>query len=348
MESTAARSRKQQQQKEKVNLFGRLTKEETLEVRSFVISLIFHSCLLLFLALLVFKTEINKPIVIALSFNNSTEDIVETDTILSIEDLVKTDDLQDSNDALSDQQIVSDNTEYVVQVEPVLEYENIDKNSSALNEITEKDLMAEVKVEETQVSHTNANTTSDANGILSELIQTTYNGLREQNSQSRTLSRQMAGSSFAGSGYGIDKRLANAGAKSGDVQISIAWDTTDDIDLHVLFTNGNGLVDSISFMNRVGQRSGGMLDIDMNANSSMLNAAPVENVFWPKNKTPKGYFTVYVHFYRSWTGNTKVPIKIRIKCEEKISDHEIMAILGRSPQEVTRFTFPSDLVGYKF
>lgn len=137
----------------------------------------------------------------------------------------------------------------------------------------------------------------------------------------------------------LDQRLSAAGAKTGDVQVSMSWNTIDDIDLYIMFSPGNGLADNINWMNRLGKLSSGMLDIDMNANSAFLSNQPVENIFWPPNSSPSGHFVVYVHFYRSWTGNKRVPVLVRIKQRDSITEHQIVALIYSSPQEVTRFNF---------
>lgn len=149
-----------------------------------------------------------------------------------------------------------------------------------------------------------------------------------------------AGAAAAGSGE-IDSRLKSAGAKTGDVQISLSWNTIDDMDLHVSFTPGNGLVDNINWTNRLGRLSNGMLDIDMNANSGFLSAVPVENIFWPPQSSPSGVFTVYVHFFRSWSGANKVPVIVRIKNGAKTEVFQVVALLRSNPQQVKQFSRPA-------
>lgn len=137
------------------------------------------------------------------------------------------------------------------------------------------------------------------------------------------------------------RRLEAAGAKTGDVQISLAWNTIDDIDLHVTYTPGNGLVDNINWVNRVGRLSSGMLDVDMNAHSGNVSATPVENVFWPPGSSPNGFITVYVHFFRSWSGKAQVPVLVRIKRGEEFTQHSVRAVLNANPQVVKQFEFPN-------
>ena len=148
------------------------------------------------------------------------------------------------------------------------------------------------------------------------------------------------------SSFGIEQRLLAAGAKTGDVQVSLAWNTVDDIDLHVSFTPGNGLIDTINWTRRRGQFTGGMLDIDMNASAGLLQNQAVENIFWPPGSSPRGYFIVYVHFFRTWSGDHQTPVLVRIKNGETVTEHKVMAVYGGLPQEVARFNFGAK--NYKF
>ncbi len=129
-------------------------------------------------------------------------------------------------------------------------------------------------------------------------------------------------------GTSIEKRLETAGAKTGDIQISLAWNTTDDVDLHVEFTpHGKGaLMSEINWQSRRG-RYGGYLDIDMNAGGGRFSRAPVENIFWPRGSSPKGFFRVGAQLFAS---RTKRPVKItiRIKIGSDIKTINDVVVLG--------------------
>ena len=86
------------------------------------------------------------------------------------------------------------------------------------------------------------------------------------------------------------ERLAREGAKSGDVQVSLIWNNYNDLDLHVVCPSG----ERIFFDNR-NSKCGGELDVDMNVKPA--SRKPVENVYWPENKAPRGTYKVYLHHY---------------------------------------------------
>ena len=88
----------------------------------------------------------------------------------------------------------------------------------------------------------------------------------------------------------FSERLRQAGARSGDVQISLEWKNVNDLDLHVIDPNGEEI-----FYNHRQSRAGGKLDVDMNA--SQLTTRPVENVYWPEQGAARGAYRVdVVHF----------------------------------------------------
>lgn len=147
-----------------------------------------------------------------------------------------------------------------------------------------------------------------------------------------------AGSEFAnvdGGTGSFERRLKSYGAKTGDVQISLMWDTADDIDLHVEHYSV-GSSERIGWDNRVGY-SGGMLDIDMNA-AGPQNNQPIENVFWPKGSNPRGEFVVGIHFYRSWTGRRTLPVTLRVQTNKGVTKKQYQISLVNPITPVFRFS----------
>lgn len=141
-----------------------------------------------------------------------------------------------------------------------------------------------------------------------------------------------------GSGDNMESRLANAGAKTGEIQISLFWNTCDDIDLHVYYTPGNGLCDNIHWKNRYGRLSKGILDVDMNAQGPH-NFKCVENIFWPYGSSPRGMFVVQAHLFRSWSGQKNVPITVRIKIGNDTKILNGVVWNGAAPTMITKFSY---------
>jgi hypothetical protein len=104
----------------------------------------------------------------------------------------------------------------------------------------------------------------------------------------------------------VARRLAEAGARSGDVQITLSWNSVDDLDLHCYAPNG----DHIYYGNRrVG--SGGELDVDRNA-SPPFSREPIENIYWPSGAAPRGRYEIAVRHFRYHGGPTPTPFRVEV------------------------------------
>jgi hypothetical protein len=306
-------------------------------------SLIIHSVLLTVLALVCGSTEPPKPIAIELSFTDSSNEEPIEDIAVGI--LPSLQELSSAVDALSGTQNKnaddSDNIPSIdienikvpsVDVEQSITYVSITDIDSLLTKIDIED--ESLSIENTQQQESSHVAVSN-NDAVSAIM-----GSLQQGIDNNTKIVGAAAARNNSSGGDIEGRLSAYGAKTGDVQISLAWNTIDDVDLHVKFTPGNGIIDSIDWTNRIGRLSNGMLDIDMNANSTAISQSPVENIFWPPGSSPNGFFTVYIHFFRSWTGNQKVPVVVRIKNGNKIEQFTVIAQLYSNPQIVKQFSYP--------
>jgi hypothetical protein len=309
---------------------------------SFLTSFIVHIAILLTMACLYDMPNTIQKISLTLDFNSNGRDISDVD--------LDNPELPDFTSLIVENS-VTENKEYTE------EYSYQDSPPDIENSVSEailsepsailsssydtKDLLASIQTKEydhnkqadvfkEQDDHSPVNGTKQ---ILEDLVKVTGNGVRFNQSQPNPFRH------LSGTGSSMEARLKSAGAETGAIQISMSWDTIDDIDLHVSYTPGNGLVDNINWINRKGHISGGMLDIDMNADSNLLEHNPVENIFWPNNSNPIGYYVVKVHFYRSWTGSSRVPVLIRVKIRDKIQTFNSVAVRHLSPQKVTEFNY---------
>lgn len=112
----------------------------------------------------------------------------------------------------------------------------------------------------------------------------------------------------------FESRLAAAGARSGDIRISLMWNNVNDIDLHVFDPRG----EEIFYLNRRA-RSGGILDIDRNADRPLTDR-PVENVFWPEGGAPPGVYRVFINHYRNNGGQDPTRYVVRVLVRGKSQD----------------------------
>jgi hypothetical protein len=80
---------------------------------------------------------------------------------------------------------------------------------------------------------------------------------------------------------------------TGDVQITLIWEDTNDLDLRVTDPLGN-----ILNTDRRTSPTGGVLDVDANALcETNVSSSPRENVFWPVGRAPRGEYKVRVEYF---------------------------------------------------
>ncbi|MFH1533249.1 MAG: hypothetical protein ABIK09_21190 [Pseudomonadota bacterium] len=89
----------------------------------------------------------------------------------------------------------------------------------------------------------------------------------------------------------MQKTLSVESVGSGDIQVSVAWDHDDDVDLHVVEPTGC----EIYYANDI-CGSGGWLDLDSNPACS-IDGINNENIFWPLGQAPTGTFIVRMDYY---------------------------------------------------
>lgn len=80
--------------------------------------------------------------------------------------------------------------------------------------------------------------------------------------------------------------------QTGDVQVTLRWDTADDLDLFVRDPFG----EEVSYF-QPEIASGGQLDVDANAGCSERMAEPVENIFWPTGGGVPGNYVIKVDLF---------------------------------------------------
>lgn len=97
----------------------------------------------------------------------------------------------------------------------------------------------------------------------------------------------------------IKERVKTAGGNvNAFLRVSLSWFNFDDLDIHVQEPGRTAALNShdhIYYGNKISHRTGGNLDVDMNAGHGTFRE-PVENVVWTdKNRIVKGWYTVTIH-----------------------------------------------------
>ena len=135
----------------------------------------------------------------------------------------------------------------------------------------------------------------------------------------------------------LDQRLEREGGKSGAVQVSLAWDDFNDLDLHLFCPSGERI-----YFNNKDSDCGGELDVDMNVKPVSDNA--VENVVWQENP-PKGTYKVGVHFYkyhRKRGTKKRTKYRLRVAIFGQVQEYSGMIKYGSAIQMVTGFTIGTE------
>ena len=118
---------------------------------------------------------------------------------------------------------------------------------------------------------------------------------------------------------------------TGDVQVTLIWYTTDDLDLWV--TDPEGV--SIGYSND-NSPSGGELDVDANA-GSLPTSEPVENIFWPTGEAPQGAYSVKVVYFSNV--NTIEPVNYIVRMLVDGETSEYTGVLEAENDEIVITTF---------
>jgi hypothetical protein len=123
---------------------------------------------------------------------------------------------------------------------------------------------------------------------------------------------------------------------TGDIQVTLRWATTDDLDLAVTDPSGN----VVAYYNPA-VPSGGQLDVDANAGCfSDASQTPIENIFWPPTEAPQGNYTIEVNLFTR-CASTTAPIQFEITLLVQGNTETISGTVDDQNQIFTReFSLP--------
>lgn len=144
----------------------------------------------------------------------------------------------------------------------------------------------------------------------------------------------------------IKERVKKAGGNvSGDLCCRLSWFNRDDLDLSMVQPNGN----MIYFSNRICNKTGGQLDVDMNVRGETRE--PVENIFYTNcSKMIKGNYTLQVHNFKK-RETTDIGFEIEIDAKGTVYNYSYDKPVKTNERitvavinwDGTKFTVVSDL-----
>lgn len=129
------------------------------------------------------------------------------------------------------------------------------------------------------------------------------------------------------------RRLQREGGRTGDVRITLVWNNRNDLDLWCEDPSGERI-----FYGDPRARSGGRLDVDMNANPRNTSDEPVENIFWPAGGAPRGEYRVLVHHFRNHGASDPTPYQVEVYNHGVTRTFEGQVSHGEEARPITQFT----------
>ena len=130
------------------------------------------------------------------------------------------------------------------------------------------------------------------------------------------------------------ERARREGARSGRVQIILAWDDRNDLDLMMICPNGERLF----FDHR--RACGAELDVDRNAGNSALTPTPVENIVFASEPAPGRYRIIVWHFQNNPPAPASSPYRVTIKREGRPDQVFTGRVAAGQQVEVGHFDVP--------
>jgi LmbE family N-acetylglucosaminyl deacetylase len=129
-------------------------------------------------------------------------------------------------------------------------------------------------------------------------------------------------------------RARREGARSGRVQIILAWDDRNDLDLMMVCPSGERLY----FDHR--QACGAVLDVDRNAGNSALTPTPVENIVFAAEPAPGRYRIMVWHFQNNPPSPASSPYRVTVKREGRPDQVFTGRVAAGQQVEVGHFDVP--------
>jgi hypothetical protein len=286
-------------------------------------SLIIHSAALLFLSLIISVPHEHTPVKLILALEN-------VEASIDIEPLTE---IRISQEDRAAEETVIDIEPVSTEVDIELKYfENIQTSFAAIDSTSLEDLSREMKADDVSDE---AHEPAAKIGRTKE-TQPIVNARNVSSGENEVPGDATGNGGDNAEVRSIQQRLKDAGAQTGDVQVSIGWNSIDDIDLHVEYVASTGGGGVINWMNRV-DFIGGCLDVDRNADLFQATNRPVENIFWPQGSSPRGRFVVGIHNFRNWSGQASVVVTIVVVVDGKKQVFNEICVAGQPLKEVTRF-----------
>jgi hypothetical protein len=131
----------------------------------------------------------------------------------------------------------------------------------------------------------------------------------------------------------LDSLRDSLDACEGEITVTLAWETNDDLDLHLVEPDGT----VVYYENRTSE-NGAHLDIDMNA-GGRASDNPIENICYTRTP-PAGTYKVYVHFFRRKTTVPEIPYTVYVRNGSSEQYFRGVHTTQKEKHLVYEFTYP--------
>ena len=139
-----------------------------------------------------------------------------------------------------------------------------------------------------------------------------------------------------GAGCGADEACAQGiCVGSGDVRVTVSWETDADLDVYVRAPNGE-----LIYWSAPRGGDGGLLDVDAHAGCAQGQAEQpgIENIFWAEDTAPEGLYIVSVEQWSSCNVNvTPYTVTVLRNGRQEVFEGVFDMSPARERREVTRF-----------
>ncbi|MBN1956225.1 MAG: hypothetical protein JW900_14430 [Anaerolineae bacterium] len=144
------------------------------------------------------------------------------------------------------------------------------------------------------------------------------------------------GGTSTGGGSGGGGTITSGGdgvvPHTGDVQVTLEWYNTADLDLYVVDPFG----EEVYHGHRLAA-SGGELDVDANYPCSSARSNPIENVYWPWGGAPGGEYQVHVRYYGECNSEGTSEFLVTIRVDGEVIDSYPGQLLPGEESLIARF-----------
>ena len=155
---------------------------------------------------------------------------------------------------------------------------------------------------------------------------------------------QFSWSYHGGIADSIATRVKNAGGKiDGRVRVSLAWETTSDLDLHLTEVTGRNQSFEIYYGNKRSKITRGELDLDAQVSGKDIH--PIENIYYPQGEIKDGTYTIKINNFNDRERTDAFTVEIEFDGRLFTYNHN-QVIKHKETVTIGTFTVKDNIITY--